>query len=196
MTGARRNDFDVTNTVQVSSPHAVRAAVETLFRATWTGVNLAPIGDAFDHFERLFAGEVPGYFGVDTVYHDRQHTLDITLALARLIVGYERQQEPEETRFGAERAVVGVITGLFHDVGYLRRAEDAESRNGAEFTRTHVVARRALPRGLPADGGPRRLGADRHRDRALHRLRSAVREDQGLAIRATSSSGTSSAPPT
>ncbi len=138
MTGARRNDFDVTNTVQVSSPHAVRAAVETLFRSTWTGVNLAPIGDAFDLFERLFAGEVPGYFGVDTVYHDRQHTLDITLALARLIVGYERQQELEETRFGAERAVVGVITGLFHDVGYLRRAEDAESRNGAEFTRTHV----------------------------------------------------------
>ena len=39
---------------------------------------------------------LPGYFGVDTVYHDRQHTLDITLALARLIVGYERQQEPKK----------------------------------------------------------------------------------------------------
>jgi hypothetical protein len=80
---------------------------------------------------------VPGFFGVDTVYHDRQHTLDITLALARLIVGYEQQQESELTRFGAERAVVGVITGLFHDVGYLRRADD-ECKNGAEFTRTHV----------------------------------------------------------
>ena len=34
--------------------------------------------------------------------------------------------------------MVGLITGLFHDVGYLRRAEDGESRNGAEFTRTHV----------------------------------------------------------
>ena len=29
----------------------------------------------------------PCYMGVDTVYHDRQHTLDITLALARLLVG-------------------------------------------------------------------------------------------------------------
>jgi hypothetical protein len=138
MTGSRRNDFDVTNTVQVSSPHAVRAAVETLFRSTWPGVDLAPVADAFDYFERMFAGEVPGYHGVDTVYHDRQHSLDITLALARLIVGYERQQESEESRFGAERAVVGVITGLFHDIGYLRRSEDGESRNGAEFTRTHV----------------------------------------------------------
>jgi hypothetical protein len=138
MTGARRNDFDVTNTVQVSSPHAVRAAVETLFRSTWTGIHLAPIADGFDQFERMFAGEVPGFHGADTVYHDRQHTLDITLALARLIVGYERQQESDETRFGPERAVVGVLTGLFHDIGYLRRTEDGESRNGAEFTRTHV----------------------------------------------------------
>ena len=32
----------------------------------------------------------------------------------------------------------GLITGLFHDVGYLRRTDDRDSRNGAEFTRTHV----------------------------------------------------------
>jgi hypothetical protein len=87
----------------------------------------------------MFAGDAPGFFGGDTVYHDRQHTLDITLALARLIVGYERQQESDDTRFGAERAVVGILTGLFHDIGYLRRTEDGESRNGAEFTRTHVA---------------------------------------------------------
>jgi hypothetical protein len=52
-------------------------------------------------------------------------------------VGYELQKE-EPLRLGAERAVVGIVTGLFHDVGYLRRTEDGESRNGAEFTRTHV----------------------------------------------------------
>jgi hypothetical protein len=63
--------------------------------------------------------------------------LDITLALARLIVGHDRMQ-PEAARLGGERAVIGLITGLFHDVGYLRRTDDVESRNGAEFTRTHV----------------------------------------------------------
>jgi hypothetical protein len=138
MTGARRNDFDVTNTVQVSSTAAVQAAVESLVRSTWP---LAPHNDlaaAFEHFERVFTGKFPGYFGVDTVYHDRQHTLDITLALARLLVGYERQATAEE-RFGGERAVLGLIVALFHDVGYLRRVgEDEASRNGAEFTRTHV----------------------------------------------------------
>jgi hypothetical protein len=137
MKSVRRSDFDVTNTVQVSSPQAVLSAVEALYRPTWPELSLKPLTQAFEHFERLFAGEVPGYFGVDTVYHDRQHTLDITLALARLIVGHDRMQ-PETARLGGERAVIGLITGLFHDVGYLRRTDDLESRNGAEFTRTHV----------------------------------------------------------
>jgi hypothetical protein len=137
MSSTRRSDFDVTNSVQVSSPAAVLAAIESLFRPTWPQLSLTPLEQAFAHFERLFAGEVPGFHGVDTVYHDRQHTLDITLALARLMVGYERQA-PEAQRLGAERATVGILTGLFHDVGYLRREDDAGSRNGAEFTRIHV----------------------------------------------------------
>jgi hypothetical protein len=137
MKSVRRSDFDVTNTVQVSSPTAVLDAVEALYRPLWPELKFHALTQAFEHFERLFAGEVPGYFGVDTVYHDRQHTLDITLALARLIVGHERMQ-PEAERLGSERAVVGLIIGLFHDVGYLRRTNERESRNGAEFTRTHV----------------------------------------------------------
>jgi hypothetical protein len=137
MKSVRRSDFDVTNTVQVSSPQAVLEAVEALYRPVWPDLKFGPLARAFEHFERLFAGQVPGYFGVDTVYHDRQHTLDITLALARLIVGHERTQ-PEAARLGSERAIVGLIVGLFHDVGYLRRTDDTESRNGAEFTRTHV----------------------------------------------------------
>jgi hypothetical protein len=132
----RRSDFDVTNSVQVSSPRAVFAAVEALYRPTWPGLSLDPLQRAFTHFERLFAGEVSGFHGVDTVYHDRQHSLDITLALARLLVGYERQAD-EPHRLGGARAIMGLLTGLFHDVGYLRRADDRES-NGAEFTRTHV----------------------------------------------------------
>ena len=152
MTNIRRSDFDVTNSVQVSSPRAVLAAVEALYRPTWPGLSLEPLRRAFAHFERLFAGKVDGFHGVDTVYHDRQHTLDITLALARLLVGYERQQD-EPARLGGTRATIGLITGLFHDVGYLRRADDLESQNGAEFTRTHVArGARFLQEYLPALG--------------------------------------------
>ena len=152
MTNARRSDYDVTDTVQVSSPTAVRQAVEALFRSTWPQTSLAPLQRSFEHFELLFAGKIPGYHGVDTVYHDCQHTLDITLALARLLVGYERQAEPRD-RLGGERAVAGLITGLFHDVGYLRRTDEPESRNGAEFTLVHVSrGARFLEEFLPVVG--------------------------------------------
>jgi hypothetical protein len=154
MTNTRRSDFDVTNSVQVSSARAVLAAVEALFRPTWPGLQLEPLRRAFTHFERLFAGEVTGFEGCDTVYHDRQHTLDITLALARLLVGYEQQQQQEDAgRLGGARACVGLLTGLFHDIGYLRRADDHDSRNGAEFTRTHVArGARFLSEYLPTLG--------------------------------------------
>ena len=170
MRSVRRSDFDVTNTVQVSSPDAVLAAIKTLFQPTWPTLSFKPLDAAFAYFERLFAGEITGYMGVDTVYHDRQHTLDITLALARLLVGYERQQRDEKTRLGGERAVLGLLTGLFHDVGYLRRLDDREIHNGAEFTRTHVSrGARFLEEYLPVLGlAPR--GAGRHRDHPFHRL--------------------------
>ena len=71
MSSARRSDFDVSNTVQVSSAAAVLAAVEALYRPAWPDTSMQPLEDAFDHFEELFAGLVPGYFRVDTVYHDR-----------------------------------------------------------------------------------------------------------------------------
>ena len=137
MKSVRRSDFDVTNTVQVSSPTAVLDAVEALYRPVWPELKFHALARAFEHFERLFAGQVAGYHGVDTVYHDRQHTLDVTLAMARLLAGYERQVEAER-QLGSERATAGVILALFHDVGYLRRSSDREQANGAEFTLNHV----------------------------------------------------------
>jgi len=133
----RRSDFDVTNTVRISSPSAVMRAVGRLLVSTWPGIDTAPVERAFRDFDDLFAGRTPHYFGVDTLYHDRQHTLDVTLAMARLLAGYERQEEPLWL-LGPERAVAGVIMALFHDVGYLRRTDETQIGNGAELTSTHV----------------------------------------------------------
>ena len=55
MRSVRRSDFDVTNTVQVSSPDAVLAAIKTLFKPTWPTLSFKPLDEAFHHFERLFA---------------------------------------------------------------------------------------------------------------------------------------------
>jgi len=148
----RRNDFDVTNTVQVSSVSSVRHAVEELCRQTWPGQQFDRLGQAFVDFERLFTGQFPGYFGCDTVYHDLQHSLDDTLAMARLLAGYDRTHTPDQ-RLGADRAQLGLIVALFHDAGYIRQTDDTQHRNGAEFTRTHVSrGAHFLARYLPTIG--------------------------------------------
>lgn len=150
MSQDRRNDYDVTNTVQVSSPGAVRDAVHELYAQTYPDVPFDKLWLAFHDFERLFRGSYPGYFGCDTTYHDMQHSLDMTLALVRLIVGYERSSGPAD-QLGAERTQMAIITSLFHDAGYIRHRErDKEFLNGAEFTLQHVsrsadFLRRYLP---------------------------------------------------
>ena len=162
----RRSDYDVTNTVQVSSVASVRKAVEELFSQTWPGASIERLTTAFADFERLFSGQFPGYFGCDTVYHDLQHSLDDTLAMARLLAGYDRTHAPDQ-RLGADRALIGIVVALFHDAGYIRQIDDTQHRNGAEFTRTHVMRRRELPRALPADHRPGRTGC-RSRRRSIH----------------------------
>jgi len=159
MSQDRRNDYDVTNTVQVSNPVAVRTAVRQLFAETFPGMSFDKLWLAFYDFERLFSGRYPGYRGCDTTYHDVQHTLDMTLALARLIAGYERSVEPRD-RLGAPRAQMAIITALFHDSGYIRHeVRDRDFSNGAEFTLYHVsrsadFLRRYLPElGLAKDVG-------------------------------------------
>jgi hypothetical protein len=152
MDDLRRNDYDVTNSVQVSSTAAVAEAVGELFAAAWPGESFARVQIAFDAFDKLFTGRMPGYHGVDTVYHDRQHTLDMTLAMTRLMVGYESLVDPVD-RFGAERAVMALVTALFHDAGYIREFDDRQHRNGAEFTLYHVTrGARFLARFLPSIG--------------------------------------------
>lgn len=155
----RRNDYDVTNTVQVSSPASVRGAVQKLFTGTFPGASFDKLWLAFHDFERLFTGRYPGYLGCDTTYHDMQHTLDMTLALARLVAGYEKSVDSGD-RLGARRAQMAIITSLFHDSGYIRHEDrDRDFNNGAEFTLQHVsrsadFLRRYLPElGLAKDVG-------------------------------------------
>src|SRR5687768_4913115 len=148
----RRSDFDVTDTVQVSRPASVREAVLELYADTWPGAPREGLEKAFRDFESLFTGQMPGYLGVDTVYHDLQHSQDVVLAMTRLMAGYERAH-PDGPRIGAERALMGIITALFHDAGYIRETSETAVTNGAVFTRNHVTrSARYLSKYLPEAG--------------------------------------------
>ena len=133
----RLNQNDVTNRVNVEDPVRVRDAIVALYGARYPGADLGPLERVFADFKALFEGSYPGYLACDTLYHDMRHTLDMTLALARLVDGHDRVCAAAD-RLGPRRAVLGVLIALLHDSGYLRRASETSIENGAVFTRTHV----------------------------------------------------------
>jgi hypothetical protein len=133
----RRSDFDVTNRINTTDPVFVKLEVLRLFRERYALREAPLVARAFDDMVRMYRGEYPGYGKCDTEYHDIQHVLDVTLAMARLMDGYEGSRG-EQREIGERNYQLGVICALYHDMGYIRKLNDKKHRNGAEYTSTHV----------------------------------------------------------
>ena len=132
----RRSDYDVTNSIKTTDAATVAAEVRRIYLDLYRKAEAATLDRAFVDFAALYAGENPEYFPCDTRYHDTQHVLDVTLAMARLLHGYQRSgREPLEARLFC----LGVILALYHDCGYIRNRKDTRHENGAEYTLTHVT---------------------------------------------------------
>ena len=133
----RRSDYDVTDTVRTTDPESVGTEVQRLYREVYQAEASAVLTQSFRDVARLFRGEYPGHQPCDTDYHDLQHTLDVTLAMSRLMAGYE-QARRGATHLDARLFELGVITALFHDCGYIRREGEEDISTGAAFTKVHV----------------------------------------------------------
>ncbi|MGZ5034984.1 MAG: hypothetical protein ACXWAC_17465, partial [Usitatibacter sp.] len=132
----RRSDFDVTNRINTTDPVCVKLEVVRIYKALYSREQAIMLGRAFDDMVRLYRGHFPGYARCDTEYHDLQHVLDVTLAMARLIDGYERSKAGPP--LGERLFQLGVVCALYHDMGYIRRLNDTKHTNGAEYTPIHV----------------------------------------------------------
>jgi hypothetical protein len=146
----RRNDYDVTDSIRTTDLKQVSAEVLRVYRGLYNGTPSGALDRAFEDVGKLYRGEHPDYQACDTAYHDIQHVMDVTLAMARLMDGYERSRNGSPALPAAGFAL-GVVTALFHDFGYLRKRGDHRHRYGAEYTLTHVTRgskhlRRYLPR--------------------------------------------------
>jgi HD domain len=133
----RRSEYDVTNRVNTTDPLAVHQEVSRIYLGLYPDAPVETLGRAFNDCARLFRGEYPGYRACDTAYHNLQHTLDVALAMARLMDGYDRSAGCAEP-IGARLFRFGIIAALLHDVGYLRHRHDTRHQNGAEYTLCHV----------------------------------------------------------
>ena len=133
----RRSEFDVTNRINTTDPVCVKLEVMRIYRDLYRRADAPALSRAFDDMVRLYRGEFPGYSRCDTAYHDIQHVNEVTLAMARLLDGYERSRG-DGPAIGERNFQLGTICALYHDMGYIRRSNDKKHRNGAEYTTTHV----------------------------------------------------------
>jgi hypothetical protein len=148
----RRNDFDVSNRIQTTDAAAVHREIARLFRLLYPGAAHVAMDRAFDDVADAYAGRYQGLQACDTSYHNLQHVMEVTLAMARLMDGYERSRNGTSA-LGVRLFQLGVIVGLFHDVGYLRHTTDTTAKNGAEYTLSHVSRGAQFLRGYVAEIG-------------------------------------------
>ncbi len=133
----RRSEFDVTNRINTTDPVCVKLEVARIFKSLYSRTQAPILDRALDALVRMYRGELPGYARCDTEYHDIQHVLEVTLAMARLLDGYERSRG-DGPHIDERNFQLGVICALFHDCGYIRKSSDTRHRSGAEYTATHV----------------------------------------------------------
>ncbi len=131
------NELDVAKSVKTTDATEVMAEVESIFLNLYPDARTDSLNIAFRDATAMYLGQFPGFLPCDTAYHDIQHVLDVTLAMARLLDGYERSRIGVEP-LNEDLFRLGVVTALFHDIGYLRQLSDKPVINGAAFTMVHV----------------------------------------------------------
>jgi hypothetical protein len=153
----RRSDYDVTDSIRTTDPEAVGGEVLRIYRTLYNGTPVPELERAFPDTSALYQGRHPDYLPCDTEYHDLQHVLDVTLAMVRLMDGYQRARRNGEPELPRDVFVVGTLAALFHDFGYLRRRGDRRHRFGAEYTLTHVSRGAAFLRRYAGELGLQRM---------------------------------------
>jgi hypothetical protein len=155
---SRAEHMDVSNTVDVTDATQVGDEVRRIAEACYPDFNFSALDFLVADFRRLYEGSFPGFRACDIKYHDAQHVLDVTLAMARLLDGYERGHSAPD-QLGPELMLAGIVGALFHDSGYIRRTRDTRHKNGAAYTRVHVNrSARFLSEYLPQVGLDQMVG--------------------------------------
>ena len=136
MPNHRRSEFDVCDKINTTDYEQVAAEIDRMYSALYDEQPGSVLQTAFQDAASLYRGDSHGYHACDTEYHDIQHVLDVTLAMARIMDGCKRATN--DARLDATMFRLGIIAALYHDVGYIRSVHDTRHKHGAEYTVSHV----------------------------------------------------------
>ena len=89
----------------------------------------------FDDIKGLYAGKWPSHEACQVTYHNLEHAVDVALAVARMISGWNKV---EKDQFISEDLFLrAMAAALFHDSGYIKDKGDHQG-HGGKFTLIHV----------------------------------------------------------
>jgi hypothetical protein len=90
----------------------------------------------------LYLGEWDTHEACQVGYHKLGHALDVSLAAARMIVGWNKVRDENE-RLSADNFLLGITAALFHDSGYIKDRGD-NNGFGGKFSFSHVSRSKKL----------------------------------------------------
>ena len=145
------NQSDVTGTVNMANPAAVADAICGFMGKRFENFDEDILRQGFIDLEDISWGRYPGLLPCDTPYHDLRHSMSTSLAMARMVDGYEAVHGSDGHALQTDLATLGVLLALFHDVGFIRRLSEA-GINGACLIREHEQRSVDFMRAYLADG--------------------------------------------
>jgi hypothetical protein len=122
--------------VATSDPAAVEAAVQSAFLEMFPDAERNYVPQIFRWARDCFTGKYSDYQAIDARYHDFEHTLQVTLCMARILHG--RHFAGAQPALPRRMVELGLAAILLHDTGYLKKRGDTEG-TGAKYTIIHVA---------------------------------------------------------
>ncbi len=121
--------------VNTQDTRAVERRVVEAQQQLFPGRDSGIIPAQFAWVESIFLGRDAEFLPIDARYHDLEHTLQGTLALATLL--HHRGLESVAPVLSAREFELAIMAILIHDTGYLKYRDDTAG-TGAKYTFTHV----------------------------------------------------------
>lgn len=125
----------MTTEIDASRIADVEGEVQRIYGEVFPHGDVTFVGKVFGWANNAFTGKYRDYQAIDARYHNLEHTLQVTLCLARLLRGrHFAGATPELSQRIFELAILAI---LLHDTGYLKKRGDNEG-TGAKYTWVHV----------------------------------------------------------
>jgi hypothetical protein len=126
------NIIQLPKLVDAGNPKILLKEIKDIIKKNYGLKSFNNFSNTFELIVKLFNGQFRNYKKCNTEYHDINHTMDVLLATARLMDGYNigRAKLPENLGINL------LAAALFHDTGYIQE-EDDEEGTGAKYTKNH-----------------------------------------------------------